>query len=56
MVRQAHHEWKAGLCKKSIARIELRQNKANYNLAHLVVLAKEWGVNVKELLPTLEKI
>jgi transcriptional regulator with XRE-family HTH domain len=34
-----------------IARIELRQNNANYNLAHLVVLAKEWGVDIKELLP-----
>ncbi|HZF69398.1 helix-turn-helix transcriptional regulator [Sulfuricurvum sp.] len=35
-----------------IARIELRQNKANYNLAHLVILAKEWGIDVKELLPS----
>ncbi|MDD3597651.1 helix-turn-helix transcriptional regulator, partial [Sulfuricurvum sp.] len=34
-----------------IARIELRQNKANYNLAHLVILAKEWNVDVKDLLP-----
>lgn len=39
-----------------IARIELRQNNANYNLAHLVVLAKEWGIDIKELLPTLEQI
>ena len=39
-----------------IARIELRQNKSNYNLAHLVVLAKEWGIDVKELLPSSEKI
>lgn len=35
-----------------IARIELRQNKANYNLAHLVILAKEWGLDIKELLPS----
>lgn len=34
-----------------IARIELRQAKANYNLAHLVILAKEWNMNIKELLP-----
>lgn len=34
-----------------IARIELRQNKANYNLAHLIILAKEWEMDVKELLP-----
>ena len=34
-----------------IARIELRQAKANYNLAHLVILAKEWEMDVKDLLP-----
>jgi len=34
-----------------IARIELRQNQANYNLAHLIILAKEWGIGVEELLP-----
>lgn len=40
-----------------IARIELRQNQANYNLAHLVILAKEWGIDIKELLPpSLKKI
>lgn len=37
-----------------IARIELRQNKANYNLAHLVILAKEWEMDVKELLPAMK--
>lgn len=37
-----------------IARIELRQNKANYNLAHLVILAKEWDMDIKELLPALK--
>lgn len=30
-----------------IARIELRQNNANYNLAHLVILAHEWNLSVK---------
>lgn len=39
-----------------IARIELRQDKANYNLSHLVVLAKEWELDVKELLPSWNKI
>lgn len=40
-----------------IARIELRQNQANYNLAHLVILAKEWGIDIKELFPSsLKKI
>jgi transcriptional regulator with XRE-family HTH domain len=33
-----------------IARIELRQNQANYNLAHLIIIAKEWGIEVSELL------
>lgn len=37
-----------------IARIELRQNNANYNLAHLVILAQEWGIDIKELLPSLK--
>lgn len=36
-----------------IARIELRQNNANYNLAHLVILAQEWDIDIKELLPVL---
>lgn len=34
-----------------IARIELRQKQANYNLAHLIIIAKEWGIEVGELLP-----
>lgn len=38
-----------------IARIELRQNKANYNLAHLIMLAIEWGVDIKEMLPCLQE-
>ncbi len=36
-----------------IARIELRQNQANYNLAHLVTLAKEWDLDIHDLLPQL---
>lgn len=36
-----------------IARIELRQNKANYNLAHLVILAKEWELDMCQILPPL---
>jgi transcriptional regulator with XRE-family HTH domain len=34
-----------------IARIELRQNNANYNLSHLILLAKEWNLEVSDLLP-----
>lgn len=37
-----------------IARIELRQNQANYNLAHLIILAKEWDMEIAELLPKLK--
>lgn len=37
-----------------IARIELRQNQANYNLAHLITLAKEWDMEITELLPKLK--
>lgn len=36
-----------------IARIELRQNQANYNLGHLVILAKEWDLDIRDLLPPL---
>ncbi|MDD2829817.1 MAG: transcriptional regulator [Sulfuricurvum sp.] len=36
-----------------VARIELRQNQANYNLAHLVILAKEWNLGIHEMLPPL---
>jgi DNA-binding XRE family transcriptional regulator len=36
-----------------IARIELRQNQANYNLAHLIILAKEWNLEIHDLLPPL---
>lgn len=39
-----------------IARIELRQNKANYNLAHLVILANEWGIDIHELLPKIKSL
>lgn len=36
-----------------IARIELRQNNANYNLSHLILLAKEWNLELSDLLPLL---
>lgn len=37
-----------------IARIELRQNQANYNLAHLVILAQEWNLDIREMIPPLD--
>lgn len=37
-----------------IARIELRQNNANYNLSHLIILAKEWNLDLNDLLPPLQ--
>lgn len=39
-----------------IARIELRQNNANYNLSHLILLAKEWDLQMKDLLPPLKPL
>ena len=36
-----------------VARIELRQNQANYNLAHLAILAKEWNLGIHEMIPPL---
>jgi len=37
-----------------VARIELRQNQANYNISHLVTLAKEWDLEISDLLPPLK--
>jgi transcriptional regulator with XRE-family HTH domain len=34
-----------------VARIELRQKGNNYNLTHLFVIAKEFGIDVAEFLP-----
>ena len=34
-----------------VARIELRQKGNNYNLAHLFVIAREFNMDVSELLP-----
>lgn len=38
-----------------IARIELRQNQANYNLVHLLTLAKEWNLELCDLLPPIKQ-
>lgn len=37
-----------------VARIELRQNNANYNLSHLILLAREWDLEISDLLPPLK--
>jgi len=34
-----------------VARIELRQDGANYNLGHLYIIAKEFGMEMGEFLP-----
>ncbi|ADR34362.1 hypothetical protein Sulku_1701 [Sulfuricurvum kujiense DSM 16994] len=28
------------------------QNNANYNLSHLILLAKEWNLDVRDLFPS----
>jgi len=34
-----------------VARIELRENGANYNLSHLLIIANEFEINIKDLIP-----
>jgi len=36
-----------------VVRIELRQDGANYNLGHLYVIAKEFGIGMGEFLPEI---
>ncbi len=35
-----------------VARIELRQDNANYNLHHLLIIANEFSLDVRELIPS----
>jgi transcriptional regulator with XRE-family HTH domain len=37
-----------------VARIELRQNGANYNLLHIYTIAKEFGMQMGDFLPSIE--
>ena len=37
-----------------VARIELRQNGANYNLIHIYTIAKEFGMQMSDFLPIIE--
>lgn len=34
-----------------VARIELRQNGANYNLAHILTIAKAFDCDIRDLMP-----
>ena len=34
-----------------VARIELRENGANYNLSHLLKIAHEFEIDIKDLIP-----
>ena len=34
-----------------VARIELRQDAANYNLSHLLKIADEFEIDIKDLIP-----
>jgi transcriptional regulator with XRE-family HTH domain len=38
-----------------VARIELRQKGNNYNLAHLYAIAKEFGMEMDDFLPKIQK-
>ena len=35
-----------------VARIELRQDNANYNLHHLLIIAEEFNIDILELIPS----
>ena len=34
-----------------VARIELREGNANYNLSHLLIIANEFDIDIKDLIP-----
>jgi transcriptional regulator with XRE-family HTH domain len=34
-----------------VARIELRQDAVNYNLSHLLIIADEFEIDIKDLIP-----
>lgn len=34
-----------------VARIELRENGANYNLSHLYKISQEFNIDIKDLIP-----
>ncbi len=38
-----------------VARIELRQKGNNYNLTHLYTIAKEFGMEMGDFLPKIQK-
>ena len=38
-----------------VARIELRKKGNNYNLTHLYVIAKEFGMEMGDFLPKIQK-
>ena len=35
-----------------VARIELRQDNANYNLHHLLIIAEEFDMDIQQLIPS----
>ena len=39
-----------------VARIELRKPSANYNLSHLYIIAKEFGLEVVDFIPRIQNI
>ncbi len=39
-----------------VARIELRQDNANYNLHHLLLIANEFEIDILQLIPSIIEI
>ncbi len=39
-----------------VARIELRQDNANYNLHHLLIIAEEFDMDIQQLIPSTDNL
>ncbi len=39
-----------------VARIELRQDNANYNLHHLLIIAEEFNMDIRQFIPSTEEL
>ncbi len=39
-----------------IARIELRQDNANYNLHHLLIIAEEFNMDIRQFIPSTDNL
>ncbi len=39
-----------------VARIELRQDNVNYNLHHLLIIANEFNLDIRQLIPSTKDL